>query len=93
MPKFKANAYLSTPKGVVPTGQTLELTKEQAERLGDKVTPLEEAAEYVQGQPLSEEEFRALPAEEQKAVVTDLNGDLNEYTNADKRWAFVSDNQ
>ncbi len=45
MPKFIANAYLLHKGKVVQTGQELELTKEQAERLGDKVKPAKEKKE------------------------------------------------
>jgi hypothetical protein len=42
MPNFKANAYLVHNGKVVQTGDDLELTEEQAERLGDKVTRIED---------------------------------------------------
>lgn len=37
MPKYIANGYLLHKGKVVQTGNEVELTKEQAERLGDKV--------------------------------------------------------
>lgn len=43
MPKFIANGYLLHKGAVVQTGQEVELTKEQAERLGDKVTAVKES--------------------------------------------------
>lgn len=43
MPKYIANAYLLHNGSVVQTGGEVELTKEQAERLGDKVSPVKEA--------------------------------------------------
>lgn len=42
MPKYIANGYLLHKGAVVQTGQEVELTKEQAERLRDKVTPASE---------------------------------------------------
>lgn len=97
MPKFTANAYLSHGAKIVRIGEQLELTKEQAERLGQKVSPFD-AEEVLErklntGEPFTKEEFQALSADVQKEHVVDLGGDLNEYTNAEKRWEFVSDNQ
>jgi hypothetical protein len=43
MPKFIANATLIHNGGIVHIGETLELRGEQAKRLGDKVSPTEEA--------------------------------------------------
>ncbi len=42
MPKYIANAYLIHNGNIVQTGSQVELTKAQAERLGDKVTPAKE---------------------------------------------------
>lgn len=39
MPKYTANAYLVHKGEVVQTGKSIELTEEQAKRLGDKVSP------------------------------------------------------
>jgi len=39
MPKYTANAYLVHKGAVVQTGKSIELTEEQAKRLGDKVSP------------------------------------------------------
>lgn len=41
MPKYTANAYLVHNGVIVQTGGEVELTEEQAERLGDKVTLIE----------------------------------------------------
>lgn len=41
MPKYQANAYLAHAGQIVKVGENLELTAEQAERLGDKVTKVE----------------------------------------------------
>jgi hypothetical protein len=38
MPKYTANAYLSHKGKLVQPNQEVELTEEQAKRLGDKVT-------------------------------------------------------
>ncbi len=40
MPKYTANEYLVHNGKIVQTGGELELTEVQAERLGDKVTPI-----------------------------------------------------
>jgi hypothetical protein len=42
MPKYTANAYLVHNGAIVQTGQEVELSEEQAERLGDKVEVVEE---------------------------------------------------
>lgn len=42
MPKYIANGYLVHKGKVVQTGGEIELTKDQADRLGDKVTPVNE---------------------------------------------------
>lgn len=44
MPKYIANVYLVHNGAVVQTGQTVDLTEEQAERLGDKVSPSAETS-------------------------------------------------
>jgi hypothetical protein len=41
MPKYIANAYLVHNGAIVQTGHEVELTEEQAERLGEKVSPAE----------------------------------------------------
>ncbi len=41
MPKFIANGYLVHKGKIVQTGNEVELSKEQADRRGDKVTPVE----------------------------------------------------
>ncbi|MCR1833061.1 hypothetical protein NSA56_01450 [Oceanobacillus caeni] len=45
MPKYIANAYLVHKGKIIQTGNEVELTKEQAKRLGDKVTPVNEPKE------------------------------------------------
>lgn len=42
MPKYIANGYLVHHGKVIQTGGQVELTKEQANQLGDKVTPVNE---------------------------------------------------
>lgn len=94
MPTYTANAYLSHNGELVQPGVSIELTKEQAERLGDKVVNSgEEVTADTSGVQYTESQFRDLPADEQKKVVESHDGDLNEHTNEDKRWAFVSENQ
>lgn len=41
MPKYQANEYLAHEGKVIQTGEYLDLTDEQAERLGHKVTKVE----------------------------------------------------
>lgn len=41
MQKYIANGYLVHKGKIVPTGEEVELTEEQGERLGDKVTAIE----------------------------------------------------
>lgn len=43
MPKYIANGYLVHHGKIVQTGSEVDLTDEQAHRLGDKVTPVEAA--------------------------------------------------
>lgn len=42
MPKYIAKSYLVHNGSIVQTGQEVELTEEQAERLEDKVSPSQE---------------------------------------------------
>ncbi|POD46284.1 hypothetical protein BKM15_25930 [Pseudomonas syringae pv. syringae] len=44
MPKYIAEAYLVHEGAIIQEGQTVELSEEQAERLGDKVSPSTETA-------------------------------------------------
>jgi len=41
MPKYQTNAYLLHEGKVVPKNREIDLTEEQAKRLGDKVKPVE----------------------------------------------------
>lgn len=50
MPKYIAKSYLVHKGKVVQTGSEVELTKEQAERLGDKVTPVQKTNAQTQRQ-------------------------------------------
>lgn len=94
MPKFTANSYLSHKGELVKPGVVIELTEEQAERLGDKVANSpEEVTAPVNDAQYTEAQFRELTADEQKGIVEGLEGDLNELTNEDKRWAYVSEKQ
>lgn len=45
MPKYIANAYLVHKGKIIQAGQGVELTKVQGDRLGDKVTLVEEPKE------------------------------------------------
>ncbi len=48
MPKYKSNAYLVQNGFTVRPDENIMLTEEQAKRLGDKVTLIEEPKEEVQ---------------------------------------------
>ena len=85
MPKYESNAYIAQGGKVFKPGEEIALTEEQAKRLGAKVTKKDEE--------LSESEFRALSASEQKDLVESLGGDLEELTNQDKRAEFFLSNQ
>lgn len=45
MQKYIANGYLAHHGKIIQTGDEVDLTDEQASRLGDKVTPVEAAPE------------------------------------------------
>ncbi|MBP3950335.1 hypothetical protein [Bacillus suaedae] len=98
MPKFIAKSYLTHKGNIVQPGNEIELTEAQAKRLGEKVEPV--GAEGTQ-QPSNAEkkgldkeaEFKKLTADEQKQIISDLGGDLNELSNEDKRVAFYLENQ
>lgn len=92
MPKYTSKAVLTKDGKVFGHGETIELTEAQAERLGDKVGPYEEptAEDFVQGADFDEAAFRKLSAADQKKVVEERGGDLEEATNEDARWAYVS---
>lgn len=51
MPKYTANAYLIHNGSIVQTGGEVELTEEQAERLGDKVTIIEKPSTRKKSEP------------------------------------------
>lgn len=64
MPKYRSNAFLVQNGATVRPDENLILTEEQAERLGNKVTLLEEPQEVaetpeeVQGEPAKEPEVQ-----------------------------------
>lgn len=89
MPEYIAKATLLHEGKVLHEESRLQLSEDKAERLGDKVERVEDP---TQGKH-DEKSFRKLGAEEQKVVVEKLNGDLEEHSNEDKRWAFVEQNQ
>lgn len=95
MPLYTAlETLIGANAKVFTVGSEIELTAEQAERLGKaRVELIERKEEFVPGESYGEAEFRALPAEDQKRKVEELGGDLKEITNADSRWTFVSENQ
>lgn len=94
MPNFKALSTLTKEGKVYPINSIIELTKEQGERLvkQNKAEATEEG-EVVKDAVYSEEQFRALTADQQKELVAEHEGDLAELTNADKRWEFFATKQ
>lgn len=92
MAKFQAQETLLHNGKLVAIGGFVELEPKNAERLGDKVVSVEEA-EITTDAVYDEATFAALTADQQKAVVEGYGGDLKEVSNADKRWAFVAENQ
>lgn len=63
MPKYRSNAFLVQNGATVRPDENLILTEEQAERLGNKVTLLEEPQEVVE----TPEEVQEEPAKEPEA--------------------------
>lgn len=98
MPKYTANAYLVKSGKIVKPGEEIELTKEQAARLGDKLKDApgidEEVEEETEGeQQYTESSLRKLSADEQKAIVEQFGGDLEEITNQEARIEFILEKQ
>lgn len=93
--KFTSHAVLTKGGKLFGHGDIIELTDEEAKRLGDKVGEYEEPTkeDFIEGGAHDEVSFRKLPAEDQKAVVEGFGGDLSEITNADARWEFVASQQ
>lgn len=89
MPEYIAKSTLLHEGKVVHVNERLSLDEEKAELLGDKVEIAEEATDGKH----DEKSFRNLSAAEQKEVVEELGGDLEEASNEDKRWAYVEENQ
>ncbi|MCM3396483.1 hypothetical protein M3638_01365 [Oceanobacillus profundus] len=90
MPKYIAKSYLVHKGKIIPTDGELELTKEQAERLGEKVT-LFEGTDKNEG--YTEAELKKKSADEQKEIAEKLGGDLEDLTNEEKRINFILENQ
>ncbi|MCP3026608.1 hypothetical protein [Halobacillus sp. A5] len=97
MPTFIANNYLVKDGKVVSPGREIEITEEQAARLGDKVKDAPSSSSNTEGDDGSnkhtETSLKKLSAEEQKDLVADLEGDLEELTNEEKRIAYILDKQ
>lgn len=47
MPRYQANSYLAQNERVVKIGEELDLTVEQAKRLGDKVTLIQSTKQHT----------------------------------------------
>ena len=94
MPTYIAKKYLVQNGKVVQTGGEIELTEEQAKKLGEKVTAAKPKKAENDGADLqTEASLKKLGAEEQKVIVEKLGGDLEELTNEEKRIAFILENQ
>jgi hypothetical protein len=91
MPKYIANAYLVHQGKIVQTGNEVELTEEQAKRLGDKVEPVED--NKSEDNKHTEASLKKLSADDQKEIVKGLGGNLDEITNEEKRINFILENQ
>jgi hypothetical protein len=91
MPKYIANAYLVHQGIIVQTGNEVELTQKQAKRLGDKVEPVE--GNESEDNKHTEALLKKLSADEQKEIVKDFGGNLEEITNEEKRINFILENQ
>jgi len=97
MPEFEANAYLTKGGKTYVPGDKIELTAEQAARLGNKLKDapgLEKEKEQGEDEKgYTEASLKKLSADEQKAIVEQAGGDLEELTNEEKRIAFILENQ
>lgn len=94
MPNYTANAYLIKDGKIVKPDEEIELTKEQAARLGDKLQDAPGIDEEPEGeQKYTESSLRKLSADEQKVIVEQLGGDLEEITNQDERIDYILNNQ
>jgi hypothetical protein len=96
MPKYVANAYLTKDGKTIEPGQEVELTAEQAARLGDKLKngPGKDGGESGGGDgKYTEASLKKLGTEGQKAIVEQAGGNLGEITNEEKRIAFILENQ
>jgi hypothetical protein len=98
MPTYEASAYLTKGGKVIAPGEEVELTAEQAARLGDKLknAPGKESGEGENGsgdEKYTEAALKKLSADEQKVIVEQAGGDLDEITNEEKRIAFILENQ
>ncbi|MFD2924173.1 hypothetical protein [Halobacillus naozhouensis] len=96
MPVYVAQAYLTKDGKVFEPGKEIELTEEQGKKLKDKVE-LRETEEVKapdeNPEKYTENSLRKLSADEQKEIVTELDGNLEELTNEDKRVEFILENQ
>ncbi|MFB1100907.1 hypothetical protein [Terribacillus sp. JSM ZJ617] len=96
MPTYEANAYLVKGGKTIEPGQEVELTEEQAIRLGDKLknAPGKESDKGGNGEEkFTEASLKKLGSEAQKAIVEQAGGNLEEITNEEKRIAFILENQ
>lgn len=96
MPEFEANVYLTKDGKIVAPGEKVELTEEQAIRLGDKLknAPGKESDKGGNGEEkYTEASLKKLGAEAQKTIVEQAGGNLEEITNEEKRIAFILENQ
>ena len=95
MAKYRAEVTIAHKGEIVKPGEEIQLTEEQAERLHSKgfVSAVDEEGVSLDTKVHEESEFRALKADEQKAVVVGLKGNTDELTNEDLRWEYVEAHQ
>ena len=85
---YTANAHLKKDNKVVKPNEQITLTTVEAQRLSKKGLIKESVNSKV-----SETEFRELSADDQKKLVEEKGGNLNDLTNEDKRAKYFMDNQ
>ncbi|MFC7063800.1 hypothetical protein [Halobacillus seohaensis] len=99
MPKYIADAYLLKEGKVVQPGNEIELTEQQAKKLRNKlkagtVLKSNEEKEREDGtEEHTDASLKKLSADEQKELVSELEGNLDELTNEEKRIQFIIENQ
>lgn len=90
MTQYRTEVVMTNKTFVRMPGELVELTEEEAQRHLAKgyVSVVDDEGKSLAKQTHDETSFKALSAKEQKAIVQELGGDLEEHTNADARWAY-----